>query len=479
MPTPALSDAKLQEAVVALAAAGGNMQRAATASGLSRTTLQSRIREAERRGLADHADASLIAACESEQLRSIATARQFKVAAAVNEHWSVELAAKALLMTPTEVRSVIGAMMDRGSLQGVSPAHGWTRATPRTHAVKGVSTYYPAVTEELPDGKIRIIEPAAWVKANMRQEAYNQAVEGAIAAFLEEVPQVPVAPAPLDFQCDIIPWIQIGDAHIGMLAHAAEVGENFDLKIAERELCASIAQLVDEMPPCERVVINDLGDATHYDNLTATTAASGHALDADGRHPKMLRVYSRIMRFIVDRVLMKARHVDVIINQGNHSRINDFWMRELLTVAYRGTDRVNVLDNDSVFIGYRMGRTLVMTHHSDKCKGQGLVNVMTTDFKKDYGETDFHYIDVGHVHHHYVSKEHPSVIIESWNHLAASDKYAHEGGWRSRQSISVVLRSKTYGDVGRRHLPIEEVRARLLRLGEITALPAKREAYSV
>jgi transposase-like protein len=479
MPTPPLSDDKLKQAVQALAAAGGNMVRAAREAGLSRTTLQSRIREAERRGLANHDDARLIAACEREELRSLATPHQFKIAAAVNAHWKIDLAAEALGMTPTEVRSAIGAMIERAALQGVSPAHGWTRATPGTHTAKGVSTYYPAVTETTPDGTVHVLEPAAWVKANMRQEAYNEAVKGAIAAFLEDVPQVPIAPAPLDFQSDIIPWIQIGDAHIGMLAHAAEVGENFDLKIAERELCGSIAQLVDEMPPCERVVINDLGDATHYDNLTATTAASGHALDADGRHPKMLRVYVRIMRFIVDRVLTKAKHVDVIINQGNHSRINDFWMRELLTVAYSGSDRVTVLDNDSVFIGYRMGKTLVMTHHSDKCKGQALVNVMTSDFKKDYGETDFHYIDVGHVHHHYVSKEHPSVVIESWNHLAANDKYAHEGGWRSRKSISVVLRSRTYGDVGRRHLPIEEVRARLLRLGEITTLPAKREAHAV
>jgi len=175
----------------------------------------------------------------------------------------------------------------------------------------------------------------------------------------------------------------------------------------------------------------------------------------------MLRVYSRTMRFIIDKALTKAKFVDVLINQGNHSRINDFWMRELLTVAYGHTGRVNVLDNDSVFIPYRMGNTLVMVHHSDKCPPARLVGVMTTDFRKDFGETEFHYIDIGHVHHHFVSKEHPSVVIESWNHLAASDKWAHDSGYRSRKAISCVLRSRTYGDVGRRILPIEEVRARL------------------
>jgi hypothetical protein len=201
-------------------------------------------------------------------------------------------------------------------------------------------------------------------------------------------------------------------------------------------------------------------------------------LDADGRHPKMLRVYSRTMRFIIDRALTKAQHVDVIINQGNHSRINDFWMRELLEVAYGHTGRVTALDNDSVFIPYRMGNTLVMVHHSDKCPPARLVGVMTTDFRKDYGETEHHYIDTGHVHHHFVSKEHPGVVIESWNHLAANDKWAHDAGYRSRKSISIILRSRTYGEVGRRLLSIQEIQARLAK-AQGHAVKAAKEVYTV
>jgi hypothetical protein len=210
------------------------------------------------------------------------------------------------------------------------------------------------------------------------------------------------------------------------------------------------------------MVINDLGDFTHYENFKAETEASGHRLDADGRFPKMIKVYSRVMRWIVDKALTKAQHVDVIVNQGNHSRTNDIWMAELLRVAYGHTGRVNVLNNDNVFIGYRMGNTLVMIHHSDKCRPARLAACMTTDFRQDYGETEFHYIDIGHIHHKMVAKEHPGVIIESFNNLAAPDKYAHD----SRLSqppvmITMVLRSRTYGEVGRRVLGIKEVWDRL------------------
>jgi hypothetical protein len=389
--------------------------------------------------------------------------RQLDHVQAVELHGSNNKAAKALGIPRRGLDRSVAAVRAKASTQGLSPEHQWTHPVPGTHVAQRVSTYYEKTETS----------PAAWVIGNLKQEAYNTLIKSAIGEFLEDVAPITVAPAPIDVQGDIIPWIQIGDAHIGMLAHAAETNENFDLKIAEQELCTAIGMLIDEMPNCERIVINDLGDATHYDNITGTTAQSGHQLDFDGRHPKMLRVYSRTMRFIVDKVLEKARFVDVIINQGNHSRVNDFWMRELLTVAYGHTGRVTVLDNDNVFIPYRMGNTFVMTSHSDKCPPTRLVGVMTADYRKDFGETEHHLIDTGHVHHHFVSKEYPSVIIESWNHLAANEKYSHDNGWRSRKSITVLLRSKTYGDVGRRVLPIQEIRDKLARMGKGRPQPAR------
>lgn len=404
-----------------------------------------------------------------DDLYPYATARQIEMLDAVRQEGSMRGAARALKLDYKTVHQAVAAAKKRAALKGHSPEHDMTRTVPEPFIVKGVSTYYNK------DGK----PSGQWVKSQVAQEQYNEMVKAAIGEFLADVPQLPVTVAPLDFQSDIIPWIQIGDAHLGMLAHAAETSENFDLKIAETELCGAIALLIDEMPNCERIVLNDLGDFTHYDNMAAVTAASGHPLDADGRISKMLRVYSRTMRFLVERCLKKCQHLDVLINQGNHSRVNDLWMRELLTVAYAHTGRVHVLDNDNVFTAYRMGNTLVMVHHSDKCPPGRLVGVMTSDFRRDFGETEFHYIDIGHVHHHFVSKEHPSVVIESWNHLAANDKWAHEAGYRSRKAITVVLRSRTYGDLGRRVLPIEELRDKIAERMGAAARPAKKLAYAV
>jgi len=401
-----------------------------------------------------------------EVLRQFATIRQIEYIDAIISEGSIRAAARKLEVYDTTIGQSISSLERKyESMSGENPR--MLPIIPDGLKLKGNSTYINK------DGKMS----GQWIKTNVDDVRRQEMMREAIEAMKDEIPIFETTIRPDNIQDDIIPWINIGDAHIGLLSHFIEVGENFDLKIAENELCGAISILIDEMPNCERMVINDLGDATHYENMSATTEASGHLLDYDSRFPKMIRVYSRIMRFIVEKALTKAVHVDVIINQGNHSRTNDIWMAELLRVKYEPSGRVHVLDNDSVFIAYRMGKTLVMTHHSDKCKPKMLADVMITDFKKDYGETEFHYIDIGHVHHGSVMKEYPSIFIESFNHLAALDRYAHDNGWRNRKSISMIMRSKTYGEVGRRVLPIQEIRDKLYGLSH--SMGKIKDVYSV
>jgi hypothetical protein len=400
------------------------------------------------------------------KLIEFATVRQIEYIDAIEKNGSMRAAAKALGVTKSSVQESMARLKIAAALKGYSPEHDLTHPVAPGQKLHGTSTLYKSGQHVM-----------QWVKTNPCQEAFLEMIREAARGFIQDVGPIDAPAAPLDFQSDVIPWIQIGDAHLGMLAHANEVGENFDLKIAEQELCAAIGILIDELPSCERLVINDLGDATHYENFEGETQASRHRLDCDTRFPKMIKVYSRVMRFIVEKALTKAKHVDVIVNQGNHSRTNDIWMAELLRVAYGHTGRVHVLNNDSVFIAYRMGKTLVMTHHSDKCKPSQLAHVMTNDYRKDYGETEFHYVDIGHVHHGMVMKEHPGIFVESFNHLAALDKWAHDAGYRNRKSITVILRSKQYGEQGRRVLTIKEIRDRLGRA--VIAAPEEREVYTV
>lgn len=314
-----------------------------------------------------------------------------------------------------------------------------------------------------------------WLKARAAERDYWEGVQAAIEAVKPIDPTI--LPAPDEPQSDIVPWLQIGDAHIGMLAAEAETGANFDVAIAKREICAAAAALIDEAPECERMVINDLGDGTHYETFKAMTEASGHVVDQDTRYWKMIDAYLEISEFIAERALAKAQTVDLIYNQGNHSRSNDVWMAAHMRSLHRNNPRVNVLRNESPFIAYRMGKTFVLIHHGDKAKPESVARLMSSDYAVDWGESEFRYIDGGHVHHSQ-RKELAGVVYESWNNLAPRDKYAHDGGWRSRQMMSLVLRSRKYGERGRKVMPIELVRDLILAKHPEHYTPPQMRAFA-
>lgn len=319
-----------------------------------------------------------------------------------------------------------------------------------------------------------------WIKTKRDAICQQKAMQIAADAFASELPPRSAKPfSEIIADTDLVPWFNIGDGHIGMLAHDAEIGESFDLKIAETELCEAMKVLIDRAPVAERCVIQDVGDMSHYENTTGTTEASGHQLDFDTRFHKMIDVYSRTMEFIVEAALAKYKYVDVIINQGNHSRTNDHWMAVFLRGIYRNEPRLNVLKNVSIFIPYRMGNTFVMCHHFDKCKPSKAAAVMANDFSHDWGETKYHYVDGGHVHSNHQRTEVNGCVTESFNQIAAADKYAHDAGWRSRKCLTVVLRSKTYGETGRLMITAEEVKDRIMKLEPGTTAQKRREVYTV
>ena len=360
---------------------------------------------------------------------------------------------------------------------GYDPDNERYHKNPEEHSVKGYSTLVRLKDKE-DNSTGRVLE---WVKTNATIEQLYCALSEAIESLSKPITNIskPKLNQKADDYTDIIPWFNIGDGHFGMLAYDKEVGQNFNLDIAERELCAAMWSLIESNGGYERCVIQDMGDMTHYENLAGVTEGHGHNLDCDNRYSKMIKMYLRVMHFLIDKALAHFKYVDVIINQGNHSRKNDMWMNAHLKIAYGKINRVKILDNDNVFIPYRMGNTFVMSHHSDKCRPPKLGQVMMHDYRQDFGETKYHYIDIGHIHHNMVRKEHENMTIESFNQLATSDAYAHDGGWRSRSCLIVIKRSKTYGEKGRETLTLEEVRDRLESVEPGTNAQKRTEVYTV
>ena len=399
------------------------------------------------------------------------TQRQRECMEALIECGTIYATAEWLGIDKRTLFTTIKRVKKHAARQGYAPEHDMTKTVPDGYTVKGTSTLY----DDAGQPKIQ------WVKTQVDHQRQLEMMQEAIGALCEDLPAIePPKLKTVSDNSDIVPWFIIGDAHLGALALGSETGIENNLEITERELIVAMTTLIHEAPATERCVIYDVGDFTHYQDFKGESE-SGHKFDIDQRYPQMIKAYIRIMLTMVNTALEKFQNVDVIINQGNHSRSNDIFMCNALNAMYGHTDRVTALDNSSVFIPYRMGNAFILCHHGDKSRHNDLSGVMATDYAHDWGEATYRYIWTGHIHHkEAVAKEQAGVMIESWNSLSRGDKYHHEGGWRSRKCMSMVEVSKTYGRIGTKEIPIERI-VDIVKKAEAgaTARTLRRKVYTV
>jgi hypothetical protein len=330
------------------------------------------------------------------------------------------------------------------AVRGDSPEHDMVHSVPEPFVVGGVSTLYATDKET---GETRVA--AQWVKSRLDDKRRDDLLREMLDAMVEELPTLPPrAAAEREYLSDAMTAYPIGDAHIGMRAWREECGADWDLAIAERVQCGTMAMLVDSMPATERALIVNLGDWLHYDSMFPVTPRSGHMLDGDGRYAKMLRVGVKIIRQCIESALEKHKIVRVVNVVGNHDETGALALSVMLANIYENEPRVEIDTSPSLFHYVEFGKTLIGLHHGHTCKPEKLPGVMAADQPEAWGRTTHRYWWLGHVHHQSV-REFPGVTVETFNTLASKDAYATAGGWRSRENMKAILIHKDHGEVGR------------------------------
>jgi hypothetical protein len=252
----------------------------------------------------------------------------------------------------------------------------------------------------------------------------------------------------------------IGDPHIGMLAWAGEVGENFDLRIAQRELCECMRQLVARSPAAEQAIVCNLGDFWHAQDDKQSTPQNGNKLDVDGRFGKVGKVGLAIVRALVDAALTKHARVTFRSVPGNHDPTSAFWLPLYLQAVYENDPRVTVEDGFAPYQYDVFGRVLLGWAHGDGAKLEHLGEIMATDEPEKWGACPFRYWNVGHVHH-WSQKELRGCVVDTHRTLAGRDAWHNHSGYRSGRALKAVTYHREYGLDSVAVVGIERVRAAL------------------
>lgn len=376
------------------------------------------------------------------------TAVQTRNIQALIDHPSQVKAAKAIGMDIRGLQRSLKAIRLRAARQGYSPDHDYTKPVPPGFHLRGESILYDEA------GNVKL----AWVKSQIDHEAQAELLREAITSAFEDYKATShKITSPRSASKSILPVIPMGDPHIGMYAWADETGENFDVDIAERELCASVDNLVDRSPPAHTAIILNLGDYFHADNMRNATMRNNNPLDVDSRWQRVLRIGVRAMIQCVYSALKKHKRVVLRNMTGNHDDHSSHFLSIAMSLYFENNKRVIVDDSPMRFWYYRFGKVLLGSTHGDTAKPSALPGIMAADRAEDWGDTAFRYWLTGHIHSTN-KQEFPGVVWESFRTLAAKDAWHTEQGYRSGRDMQSIVYHRDHGEVERHIMNISMLR---------------------
>ena len=367
------------------------------------------------------------------------TPRQNELLMALMKHDNVKKAAEATNMSERGAYRMLSMIRKRQTAIGEGShfiAMNNLKDTGLT--VKGTSTLYK-------DGEPTI----QWVKTDREAEDKLTAMREAVADIVSEVyGKAKKTKAPKILDKDQMTVYNIGDAHIGMLAHHSESGDDFDLNIAEADLIEAMKRLVKASPASETAIIVDVGDFFHADNQANETSASKNKLDVDGRWFKVLRVGLMIMVKLIEEALKKHNKIIVKNAIGNHNEHSAIYLSLFLASWFRNEPRVKVDESPCMFWYHQFGKVLLGVTHGHTVKPQDLGEIMAADCEEIWSESKYRYWYTGHVHHDQV-KEFRTHKFESFRTLAGKDAWHASSGYRSGRDMKCIVHHKDYGEIQR------------------------------
>jgi len=224
-----------------------------------------------------------------------------------------------------------------------------------------------------------------------------------------------------------------------MFAWGKEVGNDWDLQIAEKTIGATVEEVIQRSPRSGHGIILGGGDLMHADNKRNETA-NGTPQDVDGRYEKVVDTATRLMVRTIDAALMRFGYVVVRILKGNHDEHASVAISYFLKAWYRNEVRVSG----------RFGQVLLGATHGHTIKIEKMPSIMAHRRAADWGSTKYRYVHGFHLHHSAkFATEGNGVISEIHQAPIPQDGWHYGSGFLSGRSIQAITYHKETGEKGR------------------------------
>lgn len=373
-----------------------------------------------------------------ERISEVATKKQDEYYKLWCDGNSQRQIAKQLGKSRNSVQQALYGLEKKTVKLGLSPAYNEDDGV-------GAGRHVGKVTTHVKGGEV----VQEWVRTDNKVEDIMAHLEVAAKALSSDIKGTSeIVPVPLHNNDDLVSVYPLFDKHFGMMAWGEEVGEDYDLSIAQSRETAIFQYLVDSQPDSKEALVVFGGDYFHCDDDNQVTPAHKNKVDVDGRSFKVFGVGVEMAKTYIKLSLEKHKHVTVEVIAGNHDPVLTTPLLYVLHAYYSNNERVTVMFKPCRFSYYEFGNTLIAFQHGDKMKQERMYQVVTSDQREAWGRVKYCHVFTGHFH-----RERTIDIglckLESLRTTIPNEAYATDAGYRSPRTAYAITFSRDGGEAGR------------------------------
>lgn len=228
--------------------------------------------------------------------------------------------------------------------------------------------------------------------------------------------------------------VEMPDIHLGKLTWGEETGEDTDIKIQTEQAKNVITKLLGHAKnyPIEKILFPIGHDFYNVDNQYNTTS-HGTPQQEDTRWRKTFKIGWTLASEMIN-LCSQIAPVDVLIVSGNHDEERSFYLGEVLSALYQGSNRVSIDNSARMRKYYSYGKVLLGLTHGYHEKIKELKDLMTYEQPQLWSQSLYREWHTGDKHHKedYVHKTHETstgVVIRILRSLTPPDAWHYNKGY--------------------------------------------------
>lgn len=249
------------------------------------------------------------------------------------------------------------------------------------------------------------------------------------------------------------------DLHYGLYSDSKETGFAYNRDIARERLHKHTEELLTDLSGLGRpdMTYSGIGSDWFHIDCDGGTTTRGTPMDTDGTYSDIFVGGCQLAVEHID-MLRHVGPVTVIGFPGNHDRTGSLSLASYLQAWYRDCKDVTVNVSARQRQYERYGNTLMGFTHGDDVKLTELPNLMASEARRDWGDTENHLWFTGHLHHEKTAAVAGSTVVQL-TALASPDRWhARKGYVMSRNALEAFVLHHERGLKAQWFAPVEDLR---------------------